>query len=346
MRYDIDREYLLGVFQKIVNTPSPVGCYSFLNPVLQELASELDLSVTVDNRGAAYIYLDGEDCSKTVLIGAHADTLGMVVRKIEPDGMIRVTALGGIHYGCLEGETVTIHTQDGKNYTGLFMCQSHSVHAFEDARTLERNEKTMMILLDEKIRSRDDVLKLGIRHGDFVSVDPRCQITPNGFVKSRYIDDKGAIACCFAMLKYFSVHGLKPKYRTVFAFPYTEEIGFGGSYIPANVSEFVAMDIGLISPDYESNEFAVTICPKDGVMPYDPVLTRRLIECAEKADCDYAVDVFGRLGTDASTALRAGYDIKTALFGMAVYGSHNMERTHILGLCNATNLLIAYLLDI
>ena len=52
-----------------------------------------------------------------------------------------------INYGSLEGETVTVHTRSGKTYTGLFACQSHSVHVFDNARTLERNENTMNLLL-------------------------------------------------------------------------------------------------------------------------------------------------------------------------------------------------------
>jgi len=265
---------------------------------------------------------------------------------VDKDGMIRVRNLGGIHFGSLEGETVTVHTRDGRTYTGLFACQSHSVHVFDDARTLERNEKSMMVILDEKVSSKEDVYALGIRHGDYVSIEPRVQVTPTGFLKSRFIDDKAAIACCFAMVKYLSDHGLKPKYRTILAFPYMEEIGMGGTYVPEGVSEYMAMDIGLIGPDYDGSEYAVSICAKDKSAPYDFDLTTRLVNYAEKAGCDYAVDIFYRYGTDGTAALRAGNNLKAAAFGMAVYCSHGMERTHMDGLRNTMNLLLAYTLDI
>lgn len=346
MKFQIDKAYLLNCFKALVNTPSPVGFYPLLNPVLEELAAGFGYQVTYDNRGTPYITLEGEDNSKTVMIGAHSDTIGLVVRRVDPNGMIRVRNLGGVNFGSLEGETVTVHTRDGRSYTGLFACQSHSVHVFDDARTLERNENTMIVILDEKISSKADVHALGIRNGDFVSVDPRCQVTPNGYLKSRYIDDKAAIACCFTMLKYLTENGLKPKYRTMLAFPYTEEIGFGGTYVPAEVSEYVALDIGLIGPDYEGSEYKVSICAKDNAAPYDYDLTTRLVGYAEKAGCDYAVDVFYRYGTDGNAAVRAGNNLRAAAFGMAVYCSHGMERTHIVGLENTMNLLLAYVLDI
>ena len=75
-------------------------------------------------------------------------------------------------------------------------------------------------------------------------------------------------------------------------------------------------------------------------------MTSRLIEYAKKADCNYAVDLFFRYGSDAGLALKSGNNVKIGLFGMAVYGSHCMERTHIDGLMATANLALAYLLDI
>ena len=269
----------------------------------------------------------------------------MVVRCIDSNGMIRVRQLGGINYNSVEGETVTIHTRDGRSYTGLLTCQSHSVHVFDDARTLERNENTMMVILDEPVSSKADVKALGIRHGDMISVEPRCQMTPNGYLKSRFIDDKAAVACCLTALKYMKEQGIKPKYRTLFAFAYAEEIGLGGTYVPAEVSEYVAVDIGLIGPGYDGNERSVTICAKDASTPYDYELTNHLIALAENNGIDHAVDIFYRYGTDANAALKAGNNLRAAAFGMAVYCSHGMERTHIDGLTATTDLLLAYLLQ-
>jgi len=346
MKFQFDEQFLLDCFRKIAETPSPVGYSRLLNPVLERYAAMFGQALTYDQKNTAYLTLDGEDNSKTVLIGAHADTIGLMIRTVDNDGMIRVRNLGGVNFGSLEGETVTVHTRDGRTYTGLMACQSHSVHVFDDARTLERDEKSMMVILDEKVSSKADVYALGIRNGDYVSVEPRVQVTENGFLKSRYIDDKAAVACCFAMVKYLYDHGLKPKYRTILAFPYMEEIGMGGTYVPEGISEYVAVDIGLIGPGYDGNEYAVSICAKDNAAPYDFDLTTRLVNYAEKAGCNYAVDIFYRYGTDGTAALRAGNNLKAAAFGMAVYCSHGMERTHMDGLRNTMNLLLAYVLDI
>ena len=346
MKFEFDEKFFKSCFKEIIDVPSPVGYYVQLNPVIEKYAAMFGEKVTYDNKSTAYITLDGEDNTKTVLVGAHADTIGMVIRSIDSDGMIRTRPLGGVHYGSLEGETVKVHTRDGREYTGLMACQSHSVHVFDDARSLERNENTMMVILDEKVKSKDEVKALGIRNGDFISADPRCQFTDNGYIKSRYIDDKAAIACSFLTIKYLKENNLKPKYKTIFAFPYGEEIGFGGTYVPEGVSEYVAIDIGLIGPGYDGNEYSVSICAKDASAPYDYELTTKLVNLARKAECDYEVDVFYRYGTDGNAAVRAGNNLRAAAFGMAVYCSHGMERTHIDGINNTFNLLTAYVLDI
>ena len=345
MKYSVDSNFTLDCFREVVSVPSPVGYYVQMNPLMNQIAQRFGLTVTYDNKSTAYITLDGEDNSKTVMIGAHLDTIGMIVRRIDANGMIRVRQLGGINFSSAEGETVTIHTRDGRAITGILTAQSHSVHVFDDAKDQKRDEEHMMIILDEPVRSREDVIKLGIHHGDPISVDPHCEVTLNGYLKSRFIDDKAAVACAFTAIKYLVENGLKPKYRTIFAFPYGEEIGIGGTYIPEGVSEFVAIDIGLIGPDYEGDERSVSICCKDNATPYDYELTSRLIALAEKTELKYAVDIFYRYGTDASAALRAGNNLKAGAFGMAVYCSHGRERTHVDGLNATTELLLAYLLE-
>ena len=346
MKFQIDEQFLIDCFRELVEVPSPVGYDLQLKPVLERYASQFGYGVTYDRRGTPYIELEGQDNSKTVLLGAHADTLGLMVRHIEADGKIRVRALGGINFNNIEGSTVTVYARDGRSYTGMVVCNSHSVHVFLDARTLPRNDETMFILLDEPVSSKAEVQALGIQNGDFIHIDPECELTEKGYLKSRFIDDKAAVACAFSMLKYLSENSLKPKYRTLLAFPYREEIGQGGRYVPAEVEEYIAIDIGLIGPQHEGNEHKVSICAKDKNGPYDYELINRLIGYAEKAEVDYVLDVFLNYSTDGNAAMRGGNNLKAADFGMACWCSHGRERTHIDGIVGTTQLMLAYVLDI
>ncbi len=341
----IDIQYLTDVMKRLIETPSPVGYYEKMKPVLEELAESLGYEVTYDNRDTAYITVMGEDTSKTVCLSAHADTLGFMVRGINPDGTLRIRALGGINFANVEGENVTVHTRSGKTYTGSLICAHHSAHAFDDAKSMERNENSVYVLLDEFVKNEGDVRALEIRHGDYISIDPRFTVTENGFIKCRFIDNKAAMACSFAVLKAMAEKGVKPKYNTVFAFSFYEEIGFGGIVVPKNISEYVAVDIAILGPDSDGSEQAVTICAKDAAMPYDYSLTNRLIAAAEKNGLNYAVDLFYRYGSDAGQAIKGGNNVRAAAFGMGVYSSHGVERAHLDGIENTARLMLAYVLE-
>ena len=246
----------------------------------------------------------------------------------------------------MEGEGVTLITRDGRKYRGMVICKAHSVHVFEDARTMPRDEDHMEVILHEDVHSKEEVMALGIDHGDVISVDPHFEYTPSGYVVSRYIDDKAAVAALIEMMAYFKRNNLKPKYRTLLAFPIYEEIGHGGAYVPEEVEEYIALDIGLIGPDYHADEKTVSICAKDNYSPYDRELTTRIINQAKKTNLNYCVDVFFHYGTDANAAIRAGNNVYAAAFGMAVINSHGKERCHIDSIVDTTKLAIAYALDL
>ena len=50
MKFTVDTQYLLDCFRRLVNTPSPVGYYPLLNPVLETEAAAFGCSITYDNR--------------------------------------------------------------------------------------------------------------------------------------------------------------------------------------------------------------------------------------------------------------------------------------------------------
>lgn len=90
----------------------------------------------------------------------------------------------------------------------------------------------------------------------------RFTVTETGYIKSRFIDNKAAMACSLSALKYLADHHLKPKYNTVFAFSFYEEIGLGGVYVPNDISEYVAVDIAILGPDSEGSEKRLRSAPR------------------------------------------------------------------------------------
>ena len=57
-------------------------------------------------------------------LAAHGDTLGAVVRSINPDGTLRIVPVGGYTMESVEGEYCTVHTRDGRTYPGTALTKA------------------------------------------------------------------------------------------------------------------------------------------------------------------------------------------------------------------------------
>lgn len=334
-------EYIIKTLETLVNTPSPSGYTKEIMEFVKSEAERFGYSSEYNNKGGLTISVKGKT-DQTLGLSAHVDTLGAMVRSIDSDGMLRFTLVGGYTVHSIEGAYCTIHTRDGRAYSGTILIKSHSVHSFDDARTIERNDRNMLVRIDEPVKSKEDVLALGINNGDYISFDPKFQCTDNGFIKSRHLDDKASVAVLIGMLKELSEGKLLPEKNLKILISNYEEVGYGASWLPPDITEFLAVDMGAVGDDLNGSEYTVTICAKDSRGPYDYEMTNRLIALAKEYHIDYVVDIFPHYGSDVSAALAGGNDIRGALIGQGVHASHGMERTHKKGLENTLKLLKAY----
>ncbi|MEA4828056.1 MAG: aminopeptidase, partial [Clostridium sp.] len=106
--------------------------------------------------------------------------------------------------------------------------------------------------------------------------------------------------------------------------------------------EFISVDMGAPGPGQNSSEYSVCICAKDSSGPYDYELRKKLVTLCKEHEIDYKIDTYPHYGSDASAALKAGWDIRTALIGPGVFASHAYERTHMDSILATLDLIINY----
>ena len=334
--------FLLDTLQKLLGQDSPTGFTDKAVELARGIAEGLGFAARRTNKGNLVVTVPGRETGRRVGLCAHVDTLGLMVRSVTADGMLMVTKVGGPLLPTLDGEYCRIYTRAGKVYTGTVLSLSPSVHVQDDAATRPRDEKNMAVRIDEKVRSKQDVLALGIAAGDYVCYDPKTTVTASGFVKSRFLDDKASAACLLTLLWQMRETGARPRFETSVCLTVHEEVGHGGSTLPA-VDELLAVDMGCIGEDLTCTEYQVSVCAKDSGGPYDYGMVSRLVELAKAGGVDYAVDVYPHYGSDVGAAWRAGMDCRAALIGPGVHASHGMERTHLDGLLATLKLAGLYL---
>ena len=336
--------YLLKVLERLANTPSPSGFCKKIMEIVEEEVAGMGYALERTRKGNGLIALpwSGAGERETLLLSAHLDTLGAMVRSIKSDGMLRFTCVGGFSMHSVEGEYCTVHTREMGDITGTILSTMPSVHVYAEARTQERKEEVMEVRLDREVRSKEDVLELGIRVGDYISFDPRFCLTGSGFVKSRHLDDKAGIAILLGLLYDLEKTGTLLDRPVKIMFSTYEEVGHGSSHIPDDIDEILAIDMGAMGDDLSCSEKDVSICVKDSSGPYDYEMVGILTGLAKELSLDYALDVYPSYASDASAALHGGANIRAALIGPGVHASHSMERTHVAGLENTLALLRAY----
>lgn len=333
----------ISFLTELLSINSPSGYTKHAVDYLRETLEGIGYDTETTPKGNLIVDVEGEDNSRTRGLSAHVDTLGLMVRSINEDGTLSLTKLGGPLTPTLDGEYCDIITRDDKVYTGTILSKSPSIHVFKDAATKERDIDNLVVKLDERVSSKADVSELGIQNGDFVAYDPKVVVTDSGFVKSRFLDDKVSVAILVSVLKALKSQNISPVTNLKFIFSTYEEVGHGAAWIPEDITELLAVDMGCIGLDLECTEFDVSICAKDSSGPYDYDMTTALINHAKNKTLDYAVDIYPMYGSDASAALGGGANIRAALIGPGVASSHGMERTHIDALKNTFELILAYI---
>ncbi len=269
--------------------------------------------------------------------------MGAIVKSISGDGKIRFSKLGGPILPTFDGEYCKIYAENGKVYTGTFLCDSCSCHVYKDASTQERNENTMYVRLDEEVYSANDVKNLGIRTGSMIALDTKTTITESGFIKSRFLDDKAGSVCLLTLLYAMKQENVMPEYDVDFYFTNYEEVGHGAATVGTDADELIAVDMGCIGADLACRETDVSICVKDGRGPYDYEMVEKLYNLAKDNGIPYALDVYPFYGSDVGAAWSAGANVKGGLIGPGVHASHGMERTHLKGVLATIDLLALYL---
>ncbi|MGG0657092.1 M42 family metallopeptidase [Rummeliibacillus pycnus] len=331
------------LLKKLANVASPSGYTMDIMKFMSGILRELGVQFKQTNKGALIATIPGENNERHRLLTAHVDTLGAMVKDIKSSGRLKLSMVGGFNWNAVEGEYCTIHTASGKKVRGTILMHETSVHVYKGAGDLPRNDEHIEVRVDEKVLNANDTRAIGIEVGDFVSFDPRFEVTETGFVKSRHLDDKASTALLLQLLKTLTTEKIKLPYTTHFYISNNEEIGYGGNAsIPDEVVEYIAVDMGAIGDGQASDEYTVSICAKDSSGPYHYELTQQLVSLAKANKIDYKLDIYPYYGSDASAAIRAGYDVRHALFGAGIESSHAYERTHVDSLRNTAALLLAY----
>ena len=323
---------------------SPTGFTEKAACWVRDAFSALGYDARRTAKGGVLIDLGGKDDQDALLLEAHTDTLGGMIAEIKGSGRLRLTNLGGMRPENGETENVRVYARDGRVYEGTLQLMNASVHVNGAYGDTKRSWDSVEVLLDEDVKSAEDVRALGLEVGDIVCFDPRTRLTPSGYLKSRFLDDKLSVGILLAFARYLKDTGAVPQRKVYVHVTVYEEVGHGGAAsVPAGVTEALSVDMGCVGEGLRCTERQVSLCAKDSGGPYSYEVLGKLIDAAQREGADYAVDVYPHYGSDVEATLSAGHDLRHGLIGAGVYAGHGYERSHADGVHNTLLVLKGYL---
>ncbi len=336
-------DFIVEKTVELLNIDSPTGYTTNAAKWVKENFEALGYKAKFTNKGGVLVNLGGKNKEDGLMLAAHTDTLGGMVATVKDNGRLQLTNLGGMEANNAETENCHIVTRSGKIYEGTCQLCNASVHVNGEYRDTKRTWDTVEIVIDEKTKSKDETLKLGINVGDIVCFEPNTRVTSSGYIKSRFLDDKLSVGILLGYAKYLKDEGITPERAIYVHVTVYEEVGHGGAAsVPAGVTEAISVDMGCVGDGLSCTEHEVSICAKDSGGPYSYDLVNALVKAAEKMEAEYAIDIYPHYGSDVEATLSAGADIKHGLIGAGVYASHGYERSHKDGVENTLRLLLGY----
>jgi len=348
-KLNIDTEYLRTTLLELLAIPSPAGLTDeivhYTAGRLEALGIPYELTRRGTIRGTIKRTLPERRAeSPACAIVAHLDTLGAMVRELKPNGRLALSPIGTWSSRWAEGGRVTVFTETGR-HRGSVLPLLASGHVFNEAIDSQPiNWDQLELRVDEDIASAGDAAALGIQVGDFVAFDPNPELLDNGFIVSRYLDNKAGVAALLTAAKAVVDERATVPMDCHPVFTLTEEVGSGArAVIEDDVSEVIGVDIGPVAQGQGARETGVTIPLMDSAGPHDYHLTRRLLKLAADHDIPTHRDVFRFYHSDAGAAVSAGADVRTALLCFGADASHGYERTHLSVLVHLAQLLTLYI---
>jgi len=297
---------------KLAKLTEVFGVPGYENEISALLVSEfkkLGYDVSIDQMGnvIASSVKKGKEKRPLVMLSAHMDEIGLLVKYITEKGFLRFMKVGGIDNRTLLNQRVVVETDKGKIYGVIGSKPPHMLKPEEVKITVE--VKNMFI--DIGAKDKKEVEKAGVKIGDAVSFDMSFKRLVGDRITGKALDDRVG---CYVMLEV--ARRLKDRADIVFVGSVQEEIStFGkGAQVSAWALEpdvFIALDTSIAGDHPEmSEEEGVVVLGKGAALAIveaggrgnmaDKKLVKKIVDVANKNKIPFQMEAIEGGSTDAA----------------------------------------------
>lgn len=224
------------LLQLLSDAPGPPGYEEPVRKIMVERMTPLAEHISYDGLGSV-IATQGASGPR-VMIDAHMDELGAMVRRITPDGFLTMQMLGGWLDEALVDQRWVIWGAKGPIKATSGVRDAHLTSGDDRGRLINTRD---LIYLDVGAKNADDVRQMGIQPGDPIVPDaPFTVLNGTQNYMGKGWDDRAGLAVILDVMKRLA-RGSHPN-QLFYAATVQEEIGLRGAHTAAEV---VKADVGI-----------------------------------------------------------------------------------------------------
>jgi putative aminopeptidase FrvX len=214
---------MVGLIRALSGTAAPAGHEQRMTAALHAYLTSRGLQPTQDRLGQLCVSFGPQNADRTVMVNAHVDELGLVVRAIEPDGWLRVHRLGGMPERVLPGARLVVHARGG-DLPAVCGVKSHHLTSPEEKYV---GKPATALYLDVGLSDAASVRAAGVRVGDPVTYAPTFDTFPGDRFAGKSFDNRLGVAALLAAAGLLTEQS--PQSRIHLAFSCQEEFNVRGT---------------------------------------------------------------------------------------------------------------------
>ena len=217
------------LLEKLCNANGVSGDEKRIRQIIEDQIKPYADEIIKDTMGNLYALKKGK-INKTVMISAHMDEVGFIVKNITKEGYLEFSCVGGIDTRVIISKRVKIGEGEVPGVIGIKAIHLTKKSERENAPKLED------LYIDIGAKDKEDALKY-VNLGDFVSFDTKFEYLGKDTIKAKAIDDRVG---CYILINLIKKEVLCD---TWFCFFVQEEVGLRGARVGANK---INPDISLV----------------------------------------------------------------------------------------------------
>jgi tetrahedral aminopeptidase len=310
--------------EKLIASSGVSGHEKKLTELIKEYFEPYSDSITTDALGNIIVLKKGRKSTGKVMFAAHLDEIGLMVKKIDKNGYLQVTSIGGVDQRVLPCQEVTVHGR--KSIFGVIgMLPPHITGGKQ-----EDSVKLEDLLIDVGYSKAE--LEEIVTVGDVVTINRNMRFLKNNRITGKALDDRAGVVSLYEGIK--NLQNQLHDVDVYFVLTVQEELGTRGavtSTFKINPDIGLAVDVGFgKTPELNSHD-TLDLSKGPGILigaNSHPNVFKGLKETANRNHINYQIEVApGPTGTDAWPMQISGSGVATGVLSIPLRYMHTSVET-------------------